>query len=36
VHAEGFTNWDRGFTAEGEHVWGPRGGGYEFVRLDDS
>jgi hypothetical protein len=36
VHAAGFTNWDRGFTAGGEHVWGPTGGGYEFVRLEDS
>jgi hypothetical protein len=35
VHAGGFTNWDRGFTAEGEHVWGPRTGGYEFTKLAD-
>jgi hypothetical protein len=35
VQAGGFTNWDRGFTAEGEHVWGPRTGGYEFTKLAD-
>ncbi len=35
VTATGFTNWDRGFTEEGEHVWGPRGGGYEFTKLSD-
>ena len=35
VTAEGFVNWDRGFTAEGEHVWGPTGGGYEFTKLQD-
>lgn len=35
VRAGGFTNWDRGFTLEGEHVWGPREGGYEFTKLAD-
>lgn len=35
VTAEGFVNWDRGFTAQGEHVWGPTGGGYEFTKLQD-
>lgn len=35
VSSEGFVNWDRGFTAEGEHVWGPAGGGYEFTKLQD-
>ncbi len=35
VTATGFTNWDRGFTEAGEHVWGPRGGGYEFTKLTD-
>jgi len=35
VTAEGFVNWDRGFTAAGEHVWGPTGGGYEFTKLQD-
>lgn len=29
----GFINWDRGFTASGEHVWGPRWGGYVFDRV---
>lgn len=29
----GFVNWDRGFTASGEHVWGPRWGGYVFDRV---
>ncbi len=27
-------NWDRGFTANGELVWGPEAGGYRFRRLD--
>ncbi len=27
-----FTNWDRGFTADGELVWGPAAGGYQFRR----
>ncbi len=35
VTAGGFVNWDRGFTAQGEHVWGPTGGGYEFTKLQD-
>jgi hypothetical protein len=29
----GFVNWDRGLTATGEHVWGPRWGGYMFDRV---
>jgi hypothetical protein len=29
----GFINWDRGFSASGEHVWGPRWGGYVFDRV---
>jgi hypothetical protein len=29
----GFVNWDRGLTATGEHVWGPRWGGYVFDRV---
>jgi uncharacterized protein (DUF1330 family) len=28
----GMTNWDRGFDAAGVQVWGPRAGGYRFVR----
>ena len=27
------TNWDRGFSATGELVWGPAAGGYEFRRA---
>ncbi len=27
-------NWDRGFDAEGNHVWGPAEGGYIFKRKD--
>lgn len=29
-----YANWDRGFTEEGEHVWGPSSGGYIFKRKD--
>ncbi|MEO0998403.1 MAG: CpcT/CpeT family chromophore lyase [Pseudomonadota bacterium] len=25
-------NWDRGFSTDGELVWGPAAGGYEFLR----
>ena len=32
----GFTNWDRGFNAQGELVWGPSAGGYQFVRSGES
>lgn len=28
-----YANWDRGFTAEGKHVWGPATGGYIFKRV---
>lgn len=34
--AEGATNWDRGFAADGSLVWGPAAGGYRFRRVDDS
>ena len=27
-----YVNWDRGFDAEGNHVWGPSAGGYIFRR----
>jgi hypothetical protein len=27
-----YANWDRGFTADGEQVWGPAAGGYVFIR----
>jgi uncharacterized protein (DUF1330 family) len=30
--ATGMTNWDRGFDATGKLVWGPKAGGYRFVR----
>ncbi len=30
--ADGMINWDRGFSAGGEHIWGPAVGGYQFVR----
>lgn len=30
THEGGYANWDRGFTDEGEHVWGPSSGGYIF------
>ena len=38
VTREGMTNWDRGFDAAGELVWGPAAGGYQFRRegADDS
>ncbi len=32
--AEDMLNWDRGFSADGELVWGPAAGGYRFRRLD--
>lgn len=34
IAAEGFTNWDRGFAADGKQTWGPKFGGYRFERLD--
>lgn len=30
----GHANWDRGFDAEGNLVWGPERGGYVFDRTD--
>jgi hypothetical protein len=30
--AEGMTNWDRGFDADGNQKWGPVDGGYQFRR----
>lgn len=33
IGAEGFTNWDRGFAADGTQTWGPKFGGYRFERL---
>jgi len=35
VLADGeMTNWDRGFKATGEQVWGPAAGGYRFHKVD--
>jgi hypothetical protein len=28
-----YVNWDRGFGAAGQHVWGPKKGGYVFDRV---
>ncbi len=28
-----YANWDRGFAADGTHVWGPASGGYIFKRV---
>lgn len=33
VTADGMTNWDRGFSEDGELVWGPAAGGYRFERA---
>jgi uncharacterized protein (DUF1330 family) len=33
--ADEMTNWDRGFTADGELRWGPAAGGYRFRRLGE-
>lgn len=33
VDANGLVNWDRGFDADGRQVWGPRSGGYRFLRT---
>ena len=35
LEADGMTNWDRGFAADGTQVWGPEYGGYQFRRLDE-
>ena len=29
-----YVNWDRGFDAEGAHVWGPADGGYIFEKKE--
>jgi hypothetical protein len=29
-----YANWDRGYNAEDERVWGPTTGGYIFIRRD--
>lgn len=36
VYAPGaYVNWDRGFNAAGEHIWGPAQGGYIFKRVEE-
>jgi uncharacterized protein (DUF1330 family) len=35
LHANGMTNWDRGFSSDGSLVWGPEYGGYRFLRDTD-
>ena len=30
-----YVNWDRGFDAEGNHIWGPASGGYVFKRWEE-
>jgi uncharacterized protein (DUF1330 family) len=34
--ADELVNWDRGFSAAGELVWGPAAGGYQLRRKGDS
>jgi uncharacterized protein (DUF1330 family) len=34
--ADGVSNWDRGFNAEGEQVWGPVSGPYRFTRQGEN
>ncbi|MEM9841546.1 MAG: CpcT/CpeT family chromophore lyase [Pseudomonadota bacterium] len=29
-----YVNWDRGFNAMGQHIWGPSEGGYIFNRVE--
>lgn len=31
-----YINWDRGFDAQGQRVWGPEAGGYVFRRVKDA
>lgn len=33
--ADAYANWDRGWNAAGEQVWGPSSGGYVFDRTTD-
>ncbi len=33
--ADEFVNWDRGFDADGNQVWGPAAGGYHFRRVGE-
>jgi len=35
VTDEGLVNWDRGFSADGQQVWGPKSGGYRLRRVDE-
>ena len=34
--AQELVNWDRGFNAAGELVWGPAAGGYQFRRVGEA
>jgi uncharacterized protein (DUF1330 family) len=36
LHADGMTNWDRGFSDTGALVWGPAHGGYRFRRVGEA
>ncbi|MFN7053943.1 CpcT/CpeT family chromophore lyase [Hyphomonas sp.] len=31
---DAYVNWDRGMDADGQQIWGPRAGGYVFLRKD--
>ena len=31
---DSYVNWDRGFDAKGQYVWGPVSGGYIFLRKE--
>ena len=33
ITAEGYGNWDRGWSADDDLVWGPAEGGYAFDRI---
>lgn len=35
IDENGLVNWDRGFNAQGELVWGPPSGGYIFRRIGE-
>jgi hypothetical protein len=36
LEADRMLTWDRGYDATGQQVWGATGGGYEFVRVDET
>jgi hypothetical protein len=33
INKQGLTSWDRGWTQQGELIWGPESGGYRFDRI---